>query len=91
MAAGALVLASTKGGGPEIIEDGRNGFLVEPKDPARLADKIAEILNLPTEQKNWIRACAQEDARKRFDCSVVGPRFVEFLDLTVNDFYSKRQ
>jgi glycosyltransferase involved in cell wall biosynthesis len=40
-------VVSTKVGGPlDIIEDGVNGFLVEIKDAAALADRTARVLNL---------------------------------------------
>ena len=32
---------------PEIIDDGRTGFIVPPKDPAALADRISSILGNP--------------------------------------------
>ncbi len=86
MAAGALVLMSNKGGGPEIIEDGVNGFLVDPQDPKRLAAKIAEIIRLPAEQKTMIRKRAQEDVLKKFDSSVVVPKFVELIENTIKNF-----
>ena len=35
-----LVVATSVGGTPEIIEDGRTGFLVPPHNPEALADKI---------------------------------------------------
>jgi len=34
------VIASAVGGFPDIIEDGKNGYLVPPKDSAKLADAI---------------------------------------------------
>ncbi len=36
MALGVPVLATNVGGPPEIIEDGREGYLLAPGDPARL-------------------------------------------------------
>lgn len=47
MAAGRPVVASRVGGIPEIVRDGRDGFLVPPDDPARLADGIVKMLNDP--------------------------------------------
>jgi glycosyltransferase involved in cell wall biosynthesis len=37
-------VGSRTGGIPEIIVDGKNGFLVEPKDSRQLADKLALLL-----------------------------------------------
>ena len=40
MAAGKPIVATRVGAHPELIEDGVNGFLVEPGDPVQLADRI---------------------------------------------------
>ena len=48
MAAGLPIVASRAGGIPEMIANGQNGFLVEPKDTKALAQKITEILRDPS-------------------------------------------
>ena len=45
MASGIPVIASRVGGVPEVIRDGFNGFLVEPKDSEALAKRIEEVLS----------------------------------------------
>ncbi len=48
MAAGAPVLATRKGGLPEIVQDGVTGFLLDDaKDPACFARRLDELLNDP--------------------------------------------
>lgn len=44
MAVGTPVLATKVGGIPELIENGKNGVLVEPGDPVALADGIKKLL-----------------------------------------------
>jgi glycosyltransferase involved in cell wall biosynthesis len=46
-AVGIPVIASRRGGSPEIVEDGVNGFLFEPSRPAELAAIIERILDNP--------------------------------------------
>src|SRR5262249_38304028 len=47
MAMGRPVVASSAGGPTEIIEDGRTGFLVAPRDDEALAARITELLQDP--------------------------------------------
>ena len=44
MALGKPVVGTDVGGIPEIINNGLNGFLVEPRNPQQLANKISELL-----------------------------------------------
>jgi len=44
MAAKLPIVATRVGAMPEIIETGKNGFIVEPGNPAALASKIKELL-----------------------------------------------
>lgn len=45
LAAGLPVVASRVGGLPEMVEDGRTGFLVEPDSPSALAEALLRLLN----------------------------------------------
>ncbi|HSM50350.1 MAG TPA: glycosyltransferase family 4 protein, partial [Thermoanaerobaculia bacterium] len=47
MAAGAPVVASTVGGVPEMVEDGREALLVPPGDPAATAAAVERLLDDP--------------------------------------------
>ncbi len=47
MAAGVPVLAVNAGGIPEIIRHEENGFLIESRQPERIARALADILNNP--------------------------------------------
>ena len=47
MACGRPVVATRVGGIPEIVEDGRTGFLVAPQQPDQLAERINLLLDDP--------------------------------------------
>ena len=47
LSCGTPVLAARVGGIPELIEPGRNGDLVEPRQPEMLAEKLGELLEAP--------------------------------------------
>jgi len=45
MAAGKPVIATNVGGTPNLVEDGKTGFLVSPSEPVLLGRKIIELIN----------------------------------------------
>jgi len=45
MAVGLPIIATSVGGIPEQVEDGKNGLLIEPKNPDQLAEAILRLLN----------------------------------------------
>ena len=44
---GVPVIASKRGGLPEIVVDGKTGFLIDPEDPHDLAQKIKFLITTP--------------------------------------------
>lgn len=62
MAAGVIPVSSAVGGAPELIEDGRNGFLVPPGNAEALASAIVRALRLPADQREAVAAAARERA-----------------------------
>lgn len=44
MAAGVPVVATNVGGNPEVVQEGRTGFLVPPRNPEALTDRICRVL-----------------------------------------------
>jgi glycosyltransferase involved in cell wall biosynthesis len=65
MGAGRPVVATTVGGNPEVVEQGRTGLLVPPEEPAALAAAIVELLRDRQLAAEIGRAAARE-ARARF-------------------------
>jgi trehalose synthase len=62
---GKPVVASNVGGIPGQIEDGRNGFLLEPKDIEGFADRIVHLLKDPKEAEH-LGQNATETVRQKF-------------------------
>lgn len=86
MAAGSLVIGSKEGGMNEIIDDGIDGFLVEPKDIQLLKEKIKEIIDLPKGVKMDIRKNAQQKVNDEFDSKVLLHQQLEFYKKVINEY-----
>ncbi len=56
MAAGKPVVACRVGGTPEVIEDGREGYLVPPENPGAMKAAIEKILHDPNQAKSFGQA-----------------------------------
>lgn len=76
MATGGITVTTKNGGMSEIIRDGENGFLVEPKNITQLYNCLLNIINLPEEQKIKIKTAAIETIRKRIDNSVIISKYI---------------
>jgi len=62
------VVATDMGGPREIFNDGEDGFLIEPGNPALLAQKISVLLDNP-ELRGRIGQRAHEEVMARFNIS----------------------
>ena len=67
MAAGVPVVTTSISGIPELIDDGRTGRLVPPRNPSALADAIAGVLNDPI-SAGAVAAAARRHIESNFSC-----------------------
>ena len=56
LAADLPVVVTEVGGAREAVEDGENGFVVPPKDPRRMGERIDELLSHPGGPRAWRKA-----------------------------------
>jgi len=66
LSVGAIIAGTVHGGPMEIIKDGWNGFLIDPLNEEKTAEKIWKILTLPESEKNRIKKNARESAKKYY-------------------------
>lgn len=64
--AGLPLIASRVGGVPEVIDDNKNGFLIDPKKPGLIKEKI-ELLAGDPELRKQIGECAKQLIAEKFD------------------------
>jgi len=57
---GKIVIATDKGGLPEMVQDGETGFLFPPKDSLRLAKIIEHVWNMPISERGAMEGAARE-------------------------------
>jgi glycosyltransferase involved in cell wall biosynthesis len=67
MAAGLPVISTCVSGIPELVEDGRTGLLVAPKDPAALADALERLLDDPKRRQD-LAVAARRKVEDSFEC-----------------------
>ncbi|NLI59786.1 MAG: glycosyltransferase family 4 protein [Clostridium sp.] len=62
LAAGTPVITTTNSFGPEIISDGKNGFIVKPRDIQALSEKIEQLAVLGPDDYLQMRQAAHQSA-----------------------------
>ncbi len=83
MACEVPVIATRVGGVPEVIEDGVDGYLVEPGDVAAAARHAIEILSR-TDRGREMGHRARANARKKFSADDVIPQYERFYEQVVS-------
>ncbi|MBD2022287.1 glycosyltransferase [Leptolyngbya sp. FACHB-36] len=78
MSAGCLVLASGTGPVTEVIEDGKNGLLVDFFSPAAIADRVDEVLAHPDRMAE-LRTNARNTIVERYDLAHLLPLHLQWL------------
>lgn len=76
MSSGLPVVATRVGGVPEIVTDGRNGFLVPPRSPPELAERILR-LNADRELRLKMGEEARRTVLERFTVDRIVPMYEE--------------
>lgn len=70
MAAGLPAIASAVGGVPEVIDHGRNGLLVPPREPSAIEEAVAALV-ADLETRRHLSAAARQTVRERFSISAM--------------------
>ena len=75
-AAGLPIVATDVGGTREIIEDGKNGFLIPPGDSRALKEKVCQLIKNKELRENLGRNI-QQFVKKNFDWDEIADKWVE--------------
>jgi len=80
---GVPVIGVNRLGAKEVIQDGRNGFLVEPDNESQLASAISKLLKNPPLRRK-LGAQGKKDAKK-YDMNEVSKEFIEIYKDLINE------
>jgi glycosyltransferase involved in cell wall biosynthesis len=78
MASGCLLIASNTAPVTEVIQDGKNGLLVDFFSPTDIADRVDEVLGHGDRLAN-LRANAREIILKHYDLATLLPQHMQWL------------
>lgn len=84
LSAGLPVVATRINSVPEIVTDGENGFLVEPKSAESLADGLRRALALTAESYAALSLAAVNTVRTRFNRSIQGEKLHTYFQSVVD-------
>jgi glycosyltransferase involved in cell wall biosynthesis len=84
MAVGVPVVGARVGGIPEMVEDGRTGFLIDPYSTSSIAEAVLKILSKETLAKTMSQR-ARNIARERFLASAVVQKIMQTYHVVLSD------
>lgn len=79
LSTGCLVIGSDTPPVSEVIEDGKNGLLVDFFSPKQIADRVDEVLDSPTRMAE-LRAGARKTALERYALSDLLPQHLKLIE-----------
>ena len=81
---GIPVIGSSIGGIPEIIEEGKTGFLFKPKDTDSLTQKLKLARSLSEQEYQIMSENALQFADKNFNPEIYYNRLIKFYQEVIN-------
>lgn len=70
-ATGRPIITTNRSGCREIIDDGKNGFIVRQKDSADLVEKIEQFLSLSVDERAIMGQMGRQKVEKEFDRQII--------------------
>jgi glycosyltransferase involved in cell wall biosynthesis len=79
MACGTAVINSNRTSGPELVDDGINGILIDPDNVEQLASAIITLLHEP-EKRLKLASAGNEKVKQYFDIDIVARQTLQFYE-----------
>jgi glycosyltransferase involved in cell wall biosynthesis len=89
MACGKIVIASDAGGIPEVVEHGKDGFLIPKALLNQLGTAVIEVLNLDPSEKKKISTAARKKVVDFYNHQTEATNLLNLLTYLMNESTSK--
>lgn len=86
MLCGDIVIGTNVGGISEIITEGENGFLMTPKNPESLAQKIEMVTNMSIDKKRMISDAAIRRIKTAFSTEIIVKQMIDYYMWMIEDY-----
>jgi glycosyltransferase involved in cell wall biosynthesis len=90
MAAGCATVYTTRGSGPEVIECGANGLLIDPDRPDEIARAISSLLQDPSLTARLGRA-GRQTVETHFSLESIQSKNVSLYERCLEAFHNKKE
>lgn len=80
LAIGRPIITTNVSGCKEIVEEGKNGYLIQPKEYEQLAEKMEYMIN----HKDLLEKMGEyshEYAKRRFEITIINKKMLEIMDI----------
>lgn len=86
MAIGNIVVASENGGMAEIITDGKDGYLITPRNVNNIVNTLEKALSLPAEDVSLIRKNAYQRIKDKFSTQIISKQLETYYETICQQF-----
>jgi glycosyltransferase involved in cell wall biosynthesis len=80
MACGLPIIASRISDNDQLVIEGRNGYLFDPSSPAKLADVLLRVAELPDDKRHQMAASSRQLAESLLQPKEFGKKWVTLID-----------
>lgn len=91
MAAGVPCIGTQVSGIPEIVDDGKNGYLVPPRDDGALAEAMLKLAKIPESDQNQLVKNAKDKVRRDYGHGTVIKRLRDIYQTEMDLYYGSNR